>query len=373
MPVPLHKRAEVDYVLLSCFFLLLVFGLIMLTSASSVSAFDRFGDTYFFIKRQLLFGVLPGIVAFFFFSKLPFDWVKKIGHAIFVASLLLLIGVLIPGVGETFSTGARSWLVLGGISFQPSEMAKLGLIFFLAAQLAVRGKDLQDFQKGFLVVLGMGMIPIGLVMLQPDIGTASILFSLLFGMLFVAQAKWSHLGGVAVVAVLAFALLIAIAPYRAARFTTFLHPELDPQGIGYHINQAFLAIGSGGWFGVGLGHSQQKFQYLPEVHADSIFAVIAEETGFVMTVGFLILFIYTMLRALRLAKETQDPYKMYVISGIVLWLSVQFFFNIAAMVGLMPITGVPLPFVSHGGTALALNLAAVGIIINLSRPSTSVR
>ncbi|PIT86205.1 MAG: putative lipid II flippase FtsW [Candidatus Magasanikbacteria bacterium CG10_big_fil_rev_8_21_14_0_10_43_6] len=361
------KSGEADYLLLSYFILLLLFGLIMLTSASSVTAFDRFGDTYFFIKRQLLYGVTPGIIAFFVFSKLSYPTLKKAGMAGFYISIALLVAVLIPGVGSTLNTGARSWLIVAGFSLQPAELVKLGMIFFLAHQLSVRKNELQDLKQGFLVVLGLGLVPVGLVVLQPDIGTASILFAIVFGMLFIARAKMAHLGGLAAVAMIAFMILIAVAPYRAARFTTFLHPELDPQGIGYHINQAFLAIGSGGWIGLGLGHSQQKFQYLPEVHADSIFAVIAEETGFIVTTGIIVLLILLSLRGLQVAKEAGDEYSRLLAGGIIIWLATQSFFNIGAMVGLMPLTGVPLPFVSHGGSALAIAMASVGVLINISR------
>jgi cell division protein FtsW len=368
MPVQQQrKKGEADYLLLSYFVLLLLFGLIMLTSASSVTAFDRFGDTYFFIKRQLMYGVAPGIVAFLFFSKLPFAMLKKVGMIFFYVSMALLIAVLIPGVGAELNTGARSWLVIAGFSLQPAELVKLGMIFFLAHQLSVRGKELQDFQRGFLPVLVLGLIPVGLVILQPDVGTASILFAIVFGLFFIARAKISHLGGLALMALIAFVVLIAIAPYRAARFTTFLHPELDPQGIGYHINQAFLAIGSGGWIGLGLGHSEQKFQYLPEVHADSIFAVIAEETGFIVTTGIIVLLVLISVRGLRVAKYAPDEYSRLLVAGIIIWLTVQSFFNISAMVGLMPITGVPLPFISHGGSALAIAMGSVGVLVNVSR------
>ena len=237
-----HRQGEADYVLLSYILILLVFGLIMLTSASSVIAFDKFGDSYFFVKRQVLFGLLPGVFAFFFFSKLPYEWLKKIGVWIFYVSISLLLAVLIPGVGQQLNTGARSWLLIGGFSLQPSELAKLGMIFFLALYASRLGKGIHHFKEGFLIMLGLGLIPVALVVLQPDVGTASILFATLFGMLFVADAKLPHLGGLAGLAVVAFIILILIAPYRAARFTTFLQPELDPQGIGYHINQELLAV-----------------------------------------------------------------------------------------------------------------------------------
>ncbi len=177
----------------------------------------------------------------------------------------------------------------------------------------------------------------------------------------------SHMSLLALAAVLGFLVIIAIAPYRLARFTTFLHPELDPQGIGYHINQSFIAIGSGGFFGEGLGQSRQKYQYLPEVQADSIFAIISEEMGFFLTVAFLMLFLLFIQRGLKIAKNSDDIFARFLVTGIMIWFIGQAFLNIAAMVGLMPLTGVPLPFVSHGGTALAIALCAVGVVLNVSK------
>jgi len=198
------------------------------------------------------------------------------------------------------------------------------------------------------------------------------LFVIVFGMLFAAGAKMSHLSGLMACAVIAFFILIFIAPYRAARFTTFLHPELDPQGIGYHINQAFLAVGSGGWLGQGLGGSKQKFQYLPEVHADSVFAIIAEEMGFIVTAGLIFLLLLIARRVLHVAGHAPDDFGRLLVVGIIIWLMAQSFFNIGAMLGLMPITGVPLPFISHGGTALALAMASVGVLVNVSKHASDI-
>lgn len=358
-----------DYTLLALFGILLVFGLIMLTSASSPLGYEHFGDHYFFVKRQLFYGIIPGLVGFLFFSKISYAALKKIGIILFYSCLVMLVVVLIPGIGSEHGTFARSWFTVAGFSFQPAEFMKLGLIFFLSAHMAKIGEKLQDFKMGFLPTLGLGMIPIFLLMLQPDIGTSTIFFAIIFGMLFIAKADMWHLGALMGIAILGFALLIAVAPYRAARFTTFLHPELDPQGIGYHINQASLAIGSGGFFGLGYGHSRQKFQYLPEVHADSIFAVIAEEMGFFVSVSLIALFVAICFRGFHVAKNVPDDFGKYLMAGILVWFMVQAFFNISAMVGLMPITGVPLPFISHGGTALAVSLAAVGVLANVSKYS----
>ncbi|MBU0661434.1 putative lipid II flippase FtsW [Patescibacteria group bacterium] len=368
-PITTHMA---DLRFLAYIAIVLIFGLIMLTSASAVIGFDQFSDQYFFVKRQILYGVLPGLVLFLFFVKLPYQFLRSVGSLFFWGAVVLSILVLIPGVGSSFGTGAQSWIVLLGFSLQPSELMKLGLIFFLSAQLVAYKDKLHSIKEGIFPLLALAIAPILLVILQPDIGTAFILFGVMFGLLFVAEVRLSYLSALALVAVVAFGILIAVAPYRAARFTVFLHPELDAQGIGYHINQAELAIGSGGVFGRGLGHSRQKFQYLPEVHADSIFAVVAEEMGYIFVIIFLSLLGVITQRGLHIAKGAPDPFARYIVSGIILWFLVQSMMNIGAMVRLLPLTGVPLPFVSHGGTALAIALAGVGIIANISKQTTSV-
>lgn len=364
------KTARVDYILLSAFILLLVFGLLMLTSAGTAVGYDRFDDRYFFIKRQLLLGVLPGLIAFFILVRVPYALLRRSALPVFILSVILLGLVFVPGIGSTLNTNAQSWLVIAGQSFQPAEFAKLGLVFFLSLILGRMGEKIRFFRSGFLVALGLGLIPILFVIAQPDLGTATILFAILFAELFLAGANLLHISGLAIGGIAGIAVMIVHAPYRAARLMTFLHPELHPLGIGYHINQAFLAIGSGGWFGLGFNRSRQKFQYLPEVHADSIFAIIAEEMGFFIAAAMVALIIFIVLRSLQVAKAAPDPFGRFLVSGIAVWFLVQSCMNIGAMVGVMPLTGVPLPFVSHGGTALMINLAAAGIILNVSKHRT---
>lgn len=356
-----------DYRLLAAYAGLLAFGLLTLTSASAPVGYDRFGDSFFFVKRQLLFGVLPGIFLFFLFARTEYEAAVRWGGMLFFLSLILLALVFIPGVGTTLGTSARSWLQIGPFTVQPAEFAKLATILFLAWWLGMRRADLTDLARGFLPAFLVASLPLALVLLQPDIGTAIVLFTILFGMLYAAGARSLHLLAIAGVGLAGFALLSIAAPYRLARLTTFLHPELDPQGIGYQINQASMAIGSGGLFGLGLGRSRQKFQYLPEVHADSIFAVIAEEMGFFITIGFIGLLLFIAQRMLRLAKRAADASGRLLAAGIAIWFISQSFFNISAMAGLLPLTGLPLPFVSHGGTGLLTALAAVGVLMNISK------
>lgn len=362
------RAKKADYLLLSYFIIWLVFGLIMLTSASGPVGYERFGDGYFYIKKQLLLGVLPGLVLFFIFAKMDYHRWRSYSLFTYIVCLALLVLVFIPGIGSTNNTGAHSWINLLGHSFQPAEFAKLCLIIFLSALLTKHGyAGLQDLKSGFLPVLGMGLIPVGLVILQPDIGTVAVLFTILFTMLFVSGARWAHIFGLAGVGICALMLMVIVAPYRLGRVTTFMHPELDPQGIGYQTNQAFLAIGSGGIFGRGLGQSLQKYQYLPEVHADSIYAIIAEEMGLIFAIGLVVLIILVIGRSLVLAKNAPDQFGRLLVVGITAWFGVQSVLNIGAMVGILPLTGLPLPFVSHGGTALMISMAATGIIINISK------
>ncbi|MFH1286831.1 MAG: putative lipid II flippase FtsW [Candidatus Magasanikbacteria bacterium] len=361
------RTMQSDKVLLILFGVLVAFGIVMLTSAGSAIGLERFDDSYFFVKRQLLYGLLPGTFIFFLCVRVSLDFVKRNAFFIFVVCISLLLLVFIPGIGSSYNTGANSWLQIWNYSFQPSEFAKLALIIFFAAYLGKKSEELLNFQQGFLMALALAGIPIVLVALQPDIGTVAILFAIVIGMLFVAEAKILHISLLAGAGIFVFFLMTIIAPYRAERLTTFLHPELDPQGIGYQINQSFIAIGSGGIFGHGLGHSRQKYQYLPEVHADSIFAIIAEEMGFVVTIGFILLLVFITIRGLKISRTAPDMFSRLLVAGIIIWIVAQSFLNIGAIVGLLPLTGVPLPFVSHGGTALMIAMAGMGFVINVSR------
>lgn len=355
-----------NYLLIITVFALVVFGLIMMASASSVISYEKFGENYYYFRHQLLFGVLFGFIAFIFTSRINYHvWQKFAGVALLV-TLTLLILVFIPGLGLK-AGGASRWLHLGSFTIQPTEIVKLTFLLYLATWLEKRGKGVKDWKYGFLpFIFILGVIGF-LTMLQPDLGTFSIIIITAIIVYFVAGAGWPQLAAIGIGGVTLFLLLIKIAPYRMARFTVFLNPGLDPQGIGYHINQALLAIGSGGLFGRGLGKSIQKFQYLPEASGDSIFAVIAEELGFLrilLLIGLFALFAYL---GFKIAKAVPDNFGKLVATGIVGWLGFQAFINIAAMANLIPLTGIPLPFISYGGTALMVSLAAVGILVNISK------
>lgn len=347
--------------------LLLIFGLIMLSSASSVIAFQNFGDPYYYLKHQLLYGVLLGGLVFFALSRIDYAYWRKIAFPLMVISLVLLLLVFVPGIG-TELLGAKRWIHVGGVFFQPSEMVKLTFLFYLAAWLETRGHQVKEVSAGltsFLVMLGALVAIIAIA--QKDLGTTIVLTVIALSVYFVAGAPWKHMGIIAGIGAIMLTILIKLFPFRAERLTVFLNPELDPQGIGYHINQALLAIGSGGMFGLGLGHSRQKFNYLPEAATDSIFAVIGEELGFFFSVMLIVLFLAFVLEGLRIARNSPDAFGKYLAVGITSWIGFQALINISAMLSLVPLTGIPLPFISYGSSSLITTMAAVGILAAVSK------
>lgn len=361
-----RTESTIDRVFLLYIGILMVFGLAALMSASGPLAYGKFHDSYFFIKRQIIYGLIPGLVLGYFLIKFNLEKWRKLSWVPYLGAVVLLVLVLIPGIGEVIN-GARSWLNIFGSSFQPSEVAKLALIIFAAYLLSDRKRNLQDWQMGLLPILTLLSPIIVLVAVQPDVGTLSIMLVILCAMLFEAHVPKKYLVVLGVIALVVFTFMVFLKPYRMQRITIFMHPELDPQGVGYQINQAFLAVGSGGFWGLGIGQSRQKFQYLPEVNSDSIFAIIAEETGFLISAGLIVLILLIGLRGLKIARDTKSEFGRLLVVGIVVWLVWQSFLNIGAMVGALPLTGVPLPFISHGGSALMAELAAVALILNISK------
>ncbi len=359
------KSADRLFLLFSA--ILVVFGLVMLASAGSPAGYSKFGDTFYFIKKQLLFGFFPGFVLFLILARLNYHILGKFSGLIYLFSLILLTLVFIPGVGLMLN-GSRSWIQVLGLSLQPSEIAKLSIIIILAKLLS-EDKDFSDWKNVLLPIFYVIAPAVLLIGVQPDIGTLSILIVIIFAMLYLAGIPKVYLVILGLAGILCFVVLLLVAPYRAQRITTFLHPELDPKGIGYQINQSFLAVGSGGIFGLGLGHSRQKFQYLPEVQADSIFAVIAEEMGLLVTSALVMLIAFLGLRGFKIAKGSPDQFGRLLAAGIMIWFVWQSFLNISTTIGLLPLTGVPLPFISHGGSAMLVMLGAVGIVANISKYS----
>ncbi len=363
-----QKTAKADWYLIGAIWLLVVIGLIMISSAGVALGWQKYHDAYWHLKHQLLYGILPGAILFSFFWFFDYKKLEKWAAPMLYVSIGLLVLVLIPGVGAVYN-GSHSWINVFGIaSLQPSEIVKLTFLIYLSAWLAQKEEHhFQDVSNGlapFALILAIITV---LLVVEPDTGTMIIIVGMSLAVYFAAGGRLLHLSWLGLLGIGGLWLIIKMAPYRMARLTTFLHPELDPRGIGYHINQALLAVGTGGWFGLGFGHSRQKFAYLPEPVGDSIFAVTAEELGFFLSTAIIALYALVAIRGFKLAAKCRDPFAKLLTVGILTWLMVQAFVNIGAIMGVMPLTGVTLPFISYGGTATMMSLAAAGILANISK------
>ncbi|GGM20596.1 stage V sporulation protein E [Paraliobacillus quinghaiensis] len=356
-----------DYFLIFVIVSLLLIGIIMVYSASAIWANYKFDDSLYFAKRQLLFAFI-GLIAMFVVARVPYHTWGTYAKPILFICFVLLVAVLLPGVGLVRG-GARSWIGVGAFSIQPAEFMKLGLIIFLATYLAEKQRYITSFKNGFLPLLLLIFTSFGLVMLQPDLGTGMVIVLTCFVLLFVAGAKISHFTFLAIFGLIGFAGLIISAPYRINRITAFLNPWEDPLGNGFQIIQSLYAIGPGGLLGMGLGNSLQKFFYLPEPHNDFIFAILAEELGFLGGLLLLSLFFLLLWRGVRIGLAAPDKLGTLLGLGITVMISLQVIINISVVIGLIPVTGITLPFLSYGGSSLTLTLASVGIVINISRYS----
>ncbi|WP_205092474.1 stage V sporulation protein E [Thalassobacillus pellis] len=356
-----------DILLVTGIFSLLIIGVIMVYSSSSVWAAYKFDDSFFFAKRQILFAVV-GIIAMFVLARIPYMTWRNHAKTILIICFIFLVAVLIPGVGMVRG-GAQSWIGVGAFSIQPSEFMKLGLIMFLAKFLSERQKYITSFQNGFLPALSIVLMAFGLIMLQPDLGTGVVLVGTCMLMIFVSGARIAHFIGLGMLGLAGFVSLIASAPYRIKRITAFLNPWEDPLGSGFQIIQSLYAIGPGGLMGLGLGQSLQKFFYLPEPQTDFIFAILAEELGFIGGTFVLLLFLLVLWRGIRVSIYAPDLYGSLLALGIVSMISIQVMINISVVTGLIPVTGITLPFLSYGGSSLTLTLCSVGILLSVSRYS----
>ena len=355
-----------DYMLVTLIGILVCAGLLILASASVAVSYQRFGSSGVYITNQLLYGVGAGCVGFLLAQLFPYTALRKLAIPLLIMALVLLAAVFTDRFGFG-AGGARRWISYKAVFFQPSEIAKLAFVVYLAALFARKRDALVNFWQGvFPFMLVAGAI-LGMIVLEPDLGTAGII-ALTAGILFfVAGGKLKYVTAGIAIAITLFFILVQAAPYRANRFLTFLHPELDPKGIGYQSQQALIAAGSGGLWGLGFGESRQKYSFLPESVGDSIFAITAEELGFVGASVLVVLFILFALRCYHIAYRAPDLFGRYLAVGIASWISVQAFINMAAISGLIPLTGVTLPFVSYGGSSLALTLTACGILVNISK------
>lgn len=360
-------RSTPDIIMIVVTLLLLSIGIIMVYSASADLGLYKFDDAFFFAKRQLLFAGV-GIAAMFFIMNINYMTWRVWSKILLIICFVLLIAVLIPGVGMVRG-GARSWIGVGAFSIQPSEFMKLAMITFLAKYLSEHQKKITSLKKGLVPTLGLVMVAFAMIMLQPDLGTGAVMFGTSIVMVFVAGARISHFVGMALIGLIGLAGLIISAPYRIKRITSFLDPWSDPLGSGFQIIQSLYSLGPGGLLGLGLGQSRQKFGYLPEPQTDFIFAILSEELGFIGAVFVLILFSLLLWRGIRIALGAPDLFGSFLAIGIIGMVAIQVMINIGVVTGLMPVTGITLPFLSYGGSSLTLMLASIGVILNISRYS----
>ncbi|MBQ9181272.1 MAG: stage V sporulation protein E [Bacilli bacterium] len=356
---------RVDYLLLIGVITISIFGLIMIYSASYVWADYKFNDAFKFVKNQGLFFII-GLIFMYIISKIDYKIYKKYSNTLLIICLSLLILVLIPGIG-TVRNGSRSWFGIGSFGIQPSEFAKLGLIIFTSKYLEKNERIIKDVKKGVLPILGLTLLIFGFIMLQPDFGTGMILVVSIVGLLFVGGVDFKFFLKIGVVGLVGIVGLIIAAPYRLKRILSFLNPWEDPLGSGFQIIQSLYAIGPGGLFGYGFLNSRQKHFYLPEPQTDFIFSIISEEFGFVGILIVSLLFIFIITRGFMISRNCKDLFSKYLSFGITFQISFQALLNLMVVVGLIPVTGVTLPFLSYGGSSLLITLCGIGIILNISR------
>ena len=359
------KRVALDHLLLIITVTLALVGLVMVFSASAVVAGEnkRLHDPWYFLKRQLAW-LTFGLALLHVVSRIDYVWWKRLALPLLGLLTVLLVMVLIPSIGAA-AKGARRWLHLGPLSIQPVEMVKLITVIYLAAYLAKKEDRLQSFGDGLMPAVAVVGLISGLILLEPDLGTVVVIGFVTAGMLFLGGARVSHLLRLVPVALIAVTVLIWLTPYRWERLLTFLNPEKDPTGSGFQINQSFLAFGSGGLFGVGLGEGKQKLFFLPEAHTDFVLALMGEELGLVGTGTIVLLFAVFAIRGFQIAARARMPFGRYLGMGITLLIAIQALINACVVTGLLPTKGLTLPFVSYGGTALAVFLTMTGICANL--------
>ncbi len=356
-------RRKSDPVLLSLIFILIAMGVSILFSVSARISQQKFGNTYYFLGHQILMGIIPGVILGLVFLNVELKTLKKWSLYVLLANICLLLLIFVPNVGLSIG-GARRWLSIGTISFQPAEFLKVSLPLYLSAWLAKK-------KKGSLATLGyffLILLPIMLsLILQPDISTLGIIILTSFLLYFLSGTPVWHTFLMIGMGLAGLMVLVNTTAYRIKRFLVFMNPNIEPLGIGYQINQAAITIGSGGLFGKGLGMSRQKFGLLPNVMSDSVFAIFCEETGLIGPLLLISLFLLFLIRAIRIGLKARSDFERLLCSTLVVGIVSQAFLNMGAMIGIIPLTGTPLPFISYGGTHLVVELISVGIILNISR------
>lgn len=356
----------IDPIILISFGLLILFGLVILQTASSVISFLEYKDPYYYFLQQLIKGVIPGIILFIVFAKFPYQWLRKFTFLGFLITLGINCLVFIPSFATTVN-GATRWIQIGGFSFQPSELLKLALLLYLAMLLAKFKKSI-NIPSTLFFVLGVIGLSVGIVVTgQSNLSTGILLTGISGGMLFQSPLKLRYLGVLALVGIVGAILFIRLEPYRWERAVIYMQgQEQDKTGKGYHINQSLIAVGSGGLMGVGWSQSRQKFLYLPEAKTDSIFAIFGEEAGLIGITILMSIFGVAIFRIIWLSTNIKDDFARYILIGAATWVSLQIFFNIGATIKLIPVTGVTLPFISYGSTSILILCVLFGIIANIS-------
>ena len=359
------KYKKMDYLLFISVIIICIFGIIMIYSASSIWAEFKYQDAFKYVKQQGLFFII-GIFVMLFASKIHLDFLKKNANLILGFCFLLLVLVLIPGIGS-IRNGSRSWFGIGGLGIQPSEFAKLGLIIFTAKYLAHNKRNMSDVKKGAIPIFLVIGIFFLLIMLEPDFGTAMVMALTLIALIFISGLPFSFFIKLGILGLGGIVALIIAAPYRMARIVSFLNPWSDPLGSGYQIIQSLYAIGPGGLLGQGFLNSRQKHFYLPEPQTDFIFSIISEEFGFLGVLIVCGFFFFIFYRMVRIALRSSDLFCKYLAFGLAFGILIQASLNLAVVVGLIPVTGVTLPFFSYGGSSLLMSMISVGLVLNVSR------
>ncbi|MBO8159321.1 putative lipid II flippase FtsW [Thermosyntropha sp.] len=361
------KKGPPDFVLFITILALVGIGLIMVFSSSSVTANVRYGDPYYFFKRQLMWACI-GTAAMIVVMRMSLPKLKALVYPLAIFALICLILVITPlGIA---AKGSSRWLGIGFLSFTPSELAKLAIVMFMAKTLEVNIDNIKSFKKGLLPYLIMLAIVCGLIMMQPDLGTSFAIAGTVFFMLLAAGARWSHLVGLSVAGLGAVFAAIMLEPYRLERFIAFWNPWKYASDEGFQTIQSLYALGSGGLFGMGLGRSRQKFFYLPEQHTDFIFAILGEELGFIGAFLVIALFLLFAWRGFKIAINAPDNFSSLLAAGITTMIVFQAAINIGVVAGALPVTGITLPFISYGGSSLLFTMIGAGILLNISRYSS---
>jgi len=355
-----------DYILIYTVLALLIIGWIMIYSSSAVMAEIQYNDSFRFLKKQLFFSLI-GLLGMVGAMKVNYRRLSAWTYPILGLSILSLIVVLIPGLGLSHQVGvAKRWLMTPWFTFQPSELGKLALVIFVAYSLATKGERIKEFRLGFLPVIAISGVMILLVILEPDMGTAIFMGILTMTLLFIGGTRFAYLLTVPLIATPVLYVFITRFHYGYRRLLAFLNPWKDMQGMGFQIIQSFVALGSGGLWGVGLGDGKQKLFFLPAAHTDFILAIVGEEMGFIGIMVIILLFALLVWRGIRIALRTEDTFGAHLAMGLTAMITLQVIINMGVVLGLLPTKGLTLPFISYGGTSLVANLVAIGILLNIS-------